>query len=118
MESKDAETQDLKTPEEKTPKKGQFVKKEFDDLSALAKSLEKTIVVIHAKLKELDLKFDKLISTVDSKLIEAKKEHQAVVSSLKESNKIATCAEETLLSVLLAIRQNEYLQAYYPKEKK
>ena len=35
---------------------------------------------------------------------------------LAEIKKTCECVEDTLLNVLLAIRQNEYLQAYYPAQ--
>lgn len=36
---------------------------------------------------------------------------------LSKIAEISICSEETLLNVLLAIRQNEYLQAWYPEQK-
>lgn len=35
---------------------------------------------------------------------------------LKEIKTVMECAEETLMNVLMAIRQNEYLQAWYPAQ--
>lgn len=35
---------------------------------------------------------------------------------LKEMIKTIQCVDETLCNVLMAIRQNEYLQAYYPAQ--
>jgi hypothetical protein len=41
------------------------------------------------------------------------KDHRAFLENILEVNK---CVDETLCKVLLAIRQNEYLQAWYPKK--
>lgn len=41
-------------------------------------------------------------------------EHDKILMQIKECNENA---EQTLLNVLLAIRQNEYLQAWYPAQK-
>jgi len=41
------------------------------------------------------------------------KEHREFLERITEANE---AAEDTLLNVLLAIRQNDYLQAWYPKQ--
>lgn len=43
------------------------------------------------------------------------RDHRAFLENILEVNK---CVDETLCKVLLAIRQNEYLQAWYPEQKK
>lgn len=35
---------------------------------------------------------------------------------IKEISEVNKCVDETLCNVLLAIRQNEYLQAWYPEQ--
>lgn len=44
---------------------------------------------------------------------ESLREYVGVLESVKKTNETV---EETLLNVLLAIRQNEYLQAWYPAQ--
>ena len=41
------------------------------------------------------------------------KEHDSLINHIKQTNENV---EQTLINVLLAIRQNEYLQAWYPAQ--
>lgn len=52
----------------------------------------------------------------DLLLVQIKKSVKAQEECLRENNKTTKCVDETLGNVLLAIRQNEYLQAYYPAQ--
>ncbi len=60
-------------------------------------------------LKEMARKEEKILKKIDTAL----KCHEAVLERILQVNQNA---EETLCNVLLAIRQNEYLQAWYPAQ--
>lgn len=46
-------------------------------------------------------------------MVKILKEHRQFLDKMASANEVV---EDTLLNVLLAIRQNEYLQAWYPKQ--
>lgn len=65
------------------------------------------------KLHDKHLKFLKYsVEKIDEKIIELKK----IQSFLTETKKTHESLEDTVLNILLAIRQNEYLQAWYPAQ--
>ena len=49
-------------------------------------------------------------------LLSIKKDHEKHKNIMKEISSTNKNVEETVCNVLLAIRQNEYLQAYYPEQ--
>lgn len=69
------------------------------------KVLQKARVI----LKQMNEKEEKILSKIKTVLVEHGK-------SLQECLQVMNNADETLCNVLFAIRQNEYLQAYYPAQ--
>ena len=49
-------------------------------------------------------------------LVEIRKENKDMIDFLESVKKTNENVDETLCKVLLAIRQNEYLQAWYPEK--
>lgn len=60
-------------------------------------------------LKEMSDKERKLMGKIQDKM---DKQHKTLIECLQ----VMQTADETLCNVLLAIRQNEFLQAYYPAQ--
>lgn len=60
-------------------------------------------------LKEMSDKERKLMGKIQEKM---DKQHKTLIECLQ----VMQTADETLCNVLLAIRQNEFLQAYYPAQ--
>lgn len=68
------------------------------------------------KLDEVLEDFCLFMNSWNKTMLEMKKcmdEHEKILSRIARTNENA---EETLCNVLLAIRQNEYLQAWYPAQ--
>lgn len=103
--------------------------KEDQTAIALKDTLEP---IIKQKMEAIQLEMQKKISSVR---VEVRKQLELISRKLEEQTKeiskridsyestlnsvktVAENSEETLLNVLLAIRQNEYLQAWYPAQK-
>jgi hypothetical protein len=60
--------------------------------------------------------FTSSLEKFNKHLFEMRKLLQAQEKSLEENNRVTQNVDESLGNVLLAIRQNEYLQAYYPAQ--
>ena len=107
--SKEENVKVEKTPEEKI---AELLQKNYD---------------LHEKFYEMLKKTYSLHQKIESEISTVKKESVSLLhlvnKKFNEQNEvISKCAsvsettEETLLNVLLAIRQNEYLQAWYPAQ--
>lgn len=78
--------------------------------------MEETVSKSNKTLREMK----QVLRTLEVKIIETitvlKQERTEHRAFLKEISRINGNVDETLGNVLLAIRQNEYLQAYYPAQ--
>ena len=92
----------------------------------IAELLEKN-QELHEKFNEMFKKTYLLHQKMESEIREVKKETTSLLAMLtkrlneqkeaiSKSISVSENSEETLLNVLLAIRQNEYLQAWYPEQ--
>jgi hypothetical protein len=93
---------------------------EKKDLEDIEKTLKKELVDLGGSLRKdlagLNKDVRSKLAKIDSFLLDIKKSFKEHLSVMKETLKVNECAEETLGNVLLAIRQNEYLQAWYPEQ--
>jgi hypothetical protein len=98
-----------KTPEEKI---AELLKKNSDLHEKFYEMLKKTYSLhekIQNEIKDVKKETESLLAMVTKKF----KEHSEIIS---KSVLVSETTEETLLNVLTAIRQNEYLQAWYPAQ--
>ncbi len=97
---------------EKAQKKSDLEK----ELIAMRKSVEKTLGEVRREFEIMKTQFKKFI---DQSSEWAKANRQCIMQHgefLEEITAANQNAEEILGNVLLAIRQNEYLQAWYPAQ--
>lgn len=97
------------TLEEKIQK---LVRETFEVL-AEAKDILKATKILNAKtekdVREIKRANESLLSVVTKRFNEQN-------DMLSDTCYVTECAEDTLMNVLLAIRQNDYLQAWYPAQ--
>lgn len=93
----------------KTSEQKQFLEEVRDDYRKFVKKAD-------AFFSKITVEFNHLKKENISCLLHMKRELDEHKEALKIIGKISDSAEETLCNVLLAIRQNEYLQAYYPEQ--
>lgn len=79
------------------------LKKELASVRREFETMRSNLVKITKSLNELVMGYNKTVSSQD-----------ALLKDIKSTNENV---EDTLLNVLAAIRQNEYLQAWYPAQK-
>lgn len=84
----------------------------FNNLDLFKKSLSDTCKTMQASL----CKFESTMMDVKKSVREQKHILKEQVDCLRDNNKNIQCVDESLGNVLLAIRQNEYLQANYPAQ--
>lgn len=77
------------------------------------KAVQRSERVILQKARAILASMNKKEERILVKINERLKEHEEI---LERSLKVVENVDETLCNVLLAIRQNEYLQAYYPAQ--
>lgn len=100
----------------KKVKKEQALNEDHEILLDLKKSTEKILAEMNRNMDVFIKKANKSISNTEKAVVEVRVsilEHEKHLQDLSESNRNL---EETVLNVLLAIRQNEYLQAWYPAQ--
>lgn len=85
------------------------------------KSKNEILEQIKAEKKEfcktVEKKLDKFIEESRATFLDIRKSMKKHRESSQNLIDITSNCSETLLNVLVAIRQNEYLQAYYPEQK-
>lgn len=80
------------------------------------KGLNKEQEVFHKKTHETNGVFYRKSETAFVRMLKSLREERDILKkALQESNDILQNVDSTLCNVLLAIRQNEYLQAWYPE---
>lgn len=80
-----------------------------DYVKSLAKEMHKTVSKLVSDVEEITKENQESILLI-------KKEISSYETKIREMAEIMTNVDETLGNVFLAIRQNEYLQAYYPEQ--
>lgn len=93
------------------------------DLTEEEKSFQNRLDIFDSILRHLDLTVKKIDSRNDTfikktslsvtELVKKMKEFEEIIKKVKTTNENV---DESLCNVLLAIRQNEYLQAWYPEQ--
>jgi hypothetical protein len=79
------------------------------------KDLQADVALTKKQLKRLAREAGVFIRRVKKEMAEMRKEMQQHKDFLNKILEVNKCIDETLCKVLLAIRQNEYLQAWYPE---
>ena len=104
------------TPKKEEKNYEQIIEETAKDCLEICKKSHQLLVKCNAMYEKMekemrDLKRDSvtLLKTVTQKFT-----YQNQL--LEATRKMTTSADDTLCNVLLAIRQNEYLQAYYPEQ--
>lgn len=85
------------------------VKEFIEQIEKKNAEMNRNLSAFMQKVKESIKKIDDTIFSWDKRIID----HNKFLENLFDSN---SNLEELVLNVLLAIRQNEYLQAWYPKQ--
>jgi len=95
-------------PKKQPPAKTQI--QEFKDLREKLTEFKNEILnSTELELKALSKSMITFLGKIEKNIIEQNK----ILNKILDTNKIT---EETLCNVLLAVRQNEYLQAWYPAQ--
>jgi hypothetical protein len=105
-------------PKEKKSKVEKAPQEKDDELFKKSVDLHARTQIAFNKIKFFHEKIENEMSEMKQQNIQLLRFIEEKFDSQKEvlanTSKIAQTTEETLLNVLLAIRQNEYLQAWYP----
>lgn len=97
-------------------KKKKEISKEEKFLLEIRESLDKKIAEISRNISAFILNTNRSMKKMEESIVDAHiliKDHNKFLDQLSTSNHNL---EDTVLNVLLAIRQNEYLQAWYPAQ--
>lgn len=87
-----------------------------DDLKEMLDDVHKTMADCRRSMGHLKSEITKTSKDVAKQIEEVRNMLHSYSEILSESTRMNQSVDETLGSVLLAIKQNEYLQTYYPKQ--
>ena len=108
--SKEVQDNDPEVQAKQNEKKELTIILMFEELKRQNKSLQVKINFLTGEMYKLTREYAKTKAMV----LERLSKQNSYLNTLEKSN---ANVEETLINVLLAIRQNEYLQAWYPAQK-
>lgn len=98
-------------------KKNKKNKSNFDDTGKLLKTdFNDTIKILKKDISNLNKDMRVKLNKIDSFVVEIRKAFKENNKIMLEMTKVNKNVDETLGNVFLAIRQNEYLQAWYPAQ--